>query len=100
MKIIWTLVLSILNPFLVIAGIFMAGGGHGDVSLLMFCYPGLWVFKIAQDSALMWGWLFCQFSIYGLIIDLSRMKSVDKFAVIVIVVVHLVLFSIATNNSA
>jgi hypothetical protein len=93
MKIIWTLGLSILNPFLLFGSMFLAGGGHGDVSPLRFFYPAIWAFNIEQDSNLMWALLYAQFSFYGALIDFARAKSWGKPVGIGISFVHMMLFS-------
>ena len=92
MKVIWTLGLTILNPFLLIGSIFTAGGGHGNVSPMRFFYPGIWIFDIEQDSTLMWAFLFLQFTVYGIIIDIARVKSFGKPAVLLILFIHIMLF--------
>ena len=102
MKFKWTLVLTILTPFLIYFSIMLIGGGHGTPVPLMSFFPSFFLFDAYSDDGGLTLWILIpllQLPIYGLIIDLSKRISKQFLTTGLILIFHFVLIFIVTKKN-
>lgn len=96
MKFKWTAIFSASSPLILLFSWLLTTAG--SVLPLVFFYPGLFLLGVPIGDTFTFTWTILQFPVYGLIWDLSKLRSSQKLAWASIAIIHLTLIIVAMNT--
>jgi hypothetical protein len=87
----WTTRLSFLTPVLLLAAIFLIGGGHGwyEPAISLFPFGMLGVLSNENYTASFFLLAIMQLPVYGFIFDFANRSGYQRTAIIVVTLIHI-----------